>query len=184
MCSSDLTGSSAGKGETAGAAGEDGAFLAALPTATGDGAAVPAKAPVPPRGEADRTRKAPASTGQDRDQANPAVPPNATPIPAATPTPVEMPSVPEPPRTAGSGTLVLNARPWADVFVDGRSAGRTPVLGLAVPAGTHRIEFRHPALPSQVETRDVAAGGKVVVNAEMGAPGGGGPVRPSPSASP
>ena len=85
---------------------------------------------------------------------------------------------PEPPAAAASrfaspsgpagqdpafGTLALNAHPWAEVVVDGRVAGRTPILGFKAPAGSHRIEFRHPTLGTQVVTRDLAAGAREVV---------------------
>lgn len=42
------------------------------------------------------------------------------------------------------GTININARPWAEVFVDGRRAGETPVAQLALPIGIHEILFRHP----------------------------------------
>jgi hypothetical protein len=42
------------------------------------------------------------------------------------------------------GTISVNATPWADVLVDGVSAGQTPVGNLAAKAGTHEVSFHHP----------------------------------------
>jgi len=43
-----------------------------------------------------------------------------------------------------SGTVNLNASPWAEVFIDGQRVGETPIGNLAVPIGPHEIIFRHP----------------------------------------
>jgi hypothetical protein len=42
------------------------------------------------------------------------------------------------------GTININARPWAEVFVDGQRVGETPVASLAIAVGAHEIVFRHP----------------------------------------
>jgi PEGA domain len=42
------------------------------------------------------------------------------------------------------GTLNINAIPWAEVFVDGKRVGETPVAQLALPIGAHDVVFRHP----------------------------------------
>lgn len=47
---------------------------------------------------------------------------------------------------APTGTLALNATPWAEVWVDGEKAGDTPIGTLALPVGTHDVVFRHPDL--------------------------------------
>ncbi len=44
------------------------------------------------------------------------------------------------------GTVHLNALPWAEVFVDGRRVGETPIANLLLPIGEHAIVFRHPQL--------------------------------------
>jgi len=48
-------------------------------------------------------------------------------------------------------TLSANARPWADMFVDGKSVGQTPIGRLAVLIGTHEVLFRHPQLGERRE---------------------------------
>ena len=44
------------------------------------------------------------------------------------------------------GEISINARPWAEVFVDGSRVGETPVSQLSLPVGIHEIVFRHPDL--------------------------------------
>ena len=46
----------------------------------------------------------------------------------------------EPPKVP----LNINATPWAEVSVDGRAAGETPIGNYPVGIGTHTIIFRHP----------------------------------------
>lgn len=44
------------------------------------------------------------------------------------------------------GSLALNAIPWAEVWVDGRLIGETPIGNVSVPIGSHEVMFRHPEL--------------------------------------
>jgi hypothetical protein len=46
-------------------------------------------------------------------------------------------------------TLSANARPWADVIVDGRAVGQTPIANLSIAIGPHDVIFRHPQLGEQ-----------------------------------
>jgi hypothetical protein len=48
-----------------------------------------------------------------------------------------------------NGTIALNATPWAEVLIDGRSAGETPIGNLSVSVGSHEVVFRHPELGEQ-----------------------------------
>lgn len=61
----------------------------------------------------------------------------------------------------------LNALPWADVTVDGRALGETPLANVPLPLGTHRVMFRHPALGEQIESLTVRAGGPVRLVADL-----------------
>jgi hypothetical protein len=54
-----------------------------------------------------------------------------------------------------NGTLNLNALPWAEVLVDGRRIGETPIGNLAIPAGSHEVVFRHPEFGEVKRTIDV-----------------------------
>lgn len=60
-----------------------------------------------------------------------------------------------PPMTAMSA----NARPWAEVLVDGASVGETPLANIPVPIGAHQITFRHPQLGERQVTLTVTAKG-------------------------
>jgi hypothetical protein len=44
------------------------------------------------------------------------------------------------------GSMAFNATPWAEVWVDGRQVGETPLGNVSVPIGTHDVLFRHPEL--------------------------------------
>jgi serine/threonine-protein kinase len=62
-----------------------------------------------------------------------------------------------------NGTLSLNAVPWANVSLDGRSLGTTPLMNLSVPVGSHEITWRHPQLGERRQTVVVTARGPVSV---------------------
>jgi hypothetical protein len=43
------------------------------------------------------------------------------------------------------GTLLVVARPWGEVSVDGRTLGETPLQAIPLSPGTHTVSVRHPA---------------------------------------
>ncbi len=46
---------------------------------------------------------------------------------------------------AGAGSLDLIASPWADVYIDGRKVGTTPMFrSTSLPSGKHRLKLVHP----------------------------------------
>ena len=45
-----------------------------------------------------------------------------------------------------NGRININAVPWADVLIDGKPVGETPIGNLSIPLGEHEIIFRHPQL--------------------------------------
>lgn len=51
-----------------------------------------------------------------------------------------------------NGLLSINASPWAEVWIDGKPAGETPLANLSVSLGEHEILFRHPNLGEQRRT--------------------------------
>jgi hypothetical protein len=55
--------------------------------------------------------------------------------------------------------ISANARPWAEVLLDGRSIGQTPIANLAVSLGQHQIVFRHPDLGERQQDIVVTAKG-------------------------
>lgn len=70
--------------------------------------------------------------------------------------------------TPPDGRLNINARPWADVLIDGVPAGQTPLANVALGLGPHQITFRHPELGERTEHVVVSAKGvsRVAVNLE------------------
>ena len=42
------------------------------------------------------------------------------------------------------GMINVNASPWAEVWIDGRRVGETPIGNLPVAIGPHEIVFKHP----------------------------------------
>ncbi len=56
-----------------------------------------------------------------------------------------------------TGALNLNALPWAEVWIDGKKVGDTPIAALRVPLGTHDVVFRHPQLGERSITTIVRA---------------------------
>jgi serine/threonine-protein kinase len=108
---------------------------------------------------------------------SPTVPPSPTPAPPASrppadgsptraprtvvpslPVPTPPPS-PTPPRAAGVGLLQVGVRPWAEVSVDGRVIGTTPLDKIPLAAGRHVVRLRHPAY-GPVEKEVVVAEGQ------------------------
>ncbi len=72
-----------------------------------------------------------------------------------------------------TGTLTINALPWADVSLDGRAFGHTPRRNVTVPAGSHTIELSCPPLgrSHRMTTRVVAgASQRIVVNLQTDPP--------------
>ena len=89
------------------------------------------------------------------DPAAPPAPAPADAIPPATTPDTPPPSAaPEdaaaPPETdtakprVRTGTLDVNAIPWAEVRVGNKPLGTTPLLGISLPAGRHLVVFTHP----------------------------------------
>lgn len=53
---------------------------------------------------------------------------------------------------APNGRISINAVPWAEVEIDGKPAGETPLANVSLPIGTHEITFRHPQLGVRKQT--------------------------------
>ncbi len=59
-----------------------------------------------------------------------------------------------------SALLSVNALPWAEVSIAGRSFGETPLANISLPIGTYRVTLRHPTLGER----------EVPVTVRLGAP--------------
>ncbi|MDQ3035744.1 MAG: PEGA domain-containing protein [Myxococcota bacterium] len=47
---------------------------------------------------------------------------------------------------AGPGQVTIDARPWCNVTLDGRSLGQTPIVNRSVPSGRHTVVCTNPEL--------------------------------------
>jgi PEGA domain len=62
-------------------------------------------------------------------------------------------------RADARAPLSANARPWAEVVIDGTPVGQTPIANLMLSLGTHQVVFRHPELGERRQTIVVTAQG-------------------------
>jgi len=60
---------------------------------------------------------------------------------------------------APKASVSVNARPWAEILIDGNSVGQTPISNLMVSVGSHELVFRHPQLGERKQTVVVSANG-------------------------
>jgi hypothetical protein len=68
------------------------------------------------------------------------------------------------------GLVNLNATPWAEVWVEGRKVGDTPLANLQLTLGVREITFRHPELGERRVTVTVKGNGPVAVSIDMTKP--------------
>jgi serine/threonine-protein kinase len=66
-----------------------------------------------------------------------------------------------------NGTVFANASPWAEVFIDGRSIGITPLGNIPVAVGSHEIVWRHPQIGERRRTVNVGARTPVRLSMDM-----------------
>ena len=69
----------------------------------------------------------------------------------------------DPPRVA----ISVNARPWAEILLDGANVGETPIANLLVTVGSHELVFRHPQLAERRQTIVVTAKGPNRIAADL-----------------
>jgi len=69
----------------------------------------------------------------------------------------------DPPKASVS----VNARPWAEILLDGTSVGQTPIANLLVTVGSHEMVFRHPQLAERKQTIVVTAKGPNRIAADL-----------------
>jgi hypothetical protein len=71
--------------------------------------------------------------------------------------PVEMPQ----------GVINLNATPWAEVWIDGRRIGETPIGNLPIAIGPHEVVFRNPQLGEKHQAVSVTLSAPVRLSVDM-----------------
>jgi hypothetical protein len=69
----------------------------------------------------------------------------------------------DPPRVA----ISVNARPWAEILLDGSNIGQTPIANVLVTVGSHELVFRHPQLAERKQTIVVTAKGPNRIAADL-----------------
>ena len=69
--------------------------------------------------------------------------------------------------TLPNGTISINALPWADVSINGRRVGETPIGNYSIAIGTHEVVFRHPDLGEQRRTVTVGTSAPVRLGIDM-----------------
>ena len=70
--------------------------------------------------------------------------------------------------TTPTGMLSVNAIPWANVTIDGRAAGITPLGNISLPIGSHEVVLTHPQLGQQRQTVQVTGREPVRVGVTFG----------------
>ena len=124
--------------------------LRPFPSSSGSATPTPPTPPTPTPSASDAGTPAPAPAVIDAGQVAapvPAAKPDAGAAPAPAPAPKPDAGVaaprppPPPPQPVGEGLLNLRASDTADVFVDGKKVGGSPVEGLKVRAGAHKVRF-------------------------------------------
>lgn len=68
---------------------------------------------------------------------------------------------------APSGSVNVNAAPWAEVWVDNQRVGETPIANLQLPIGPREFVFRHPELGERRKTAIVTLKQPVRVSMDM-----------------
>ena len=65
------------------------------------------------------------------------------------------------------GVVNLNAAPWAEVWIDGRRVGDTPIGNLSVAIGPHEVVFKHPQFGEKHHAISVTLGTPVRLSVDM-----------------
>ena len=66
-----------------------------------------------------------------------------------------------------NGLVNLNAQPWAEVWIDNKSVGETPIGNLSLPIGPHEVVFRHPQFGERRQAISVTPSTPVRVSIDM-----------------
>jgi hypothetical protein len=66
-----------------------------------------------------------------------------------------------------AGYLQVVVQPWADVFVDGRLVGQTPLQKVRIPVGRHSVTLRHPQLGEKTAEIDIKLEETTLLRMEM-----------------
>jgi len=68
------------------------------------------------------------------------------------------------------GSVNLNAAPWAEVWLDGRKLGDTPIANLEMPLGTRELIFRHSLFGERRVAVTVRGNAPTAISVDMSKP--------------
>jgi hypothetical protein len=68
------------------------------------------------------------------------------------------------------GQVNLNASPWAEVWIEGRKVGDTPIANLQLPLGVREVTFRHPQFGERKVTVTVKGNAPAAISIDMSKP--------------
>ena len=68
------------------------------------------------------------------------------------------------------GQVNLNASPWAEVWIEGRKVGDTPIANLQLPLGVREVTFRHPQFGERKVTVTVKGNVPAAISIDMSKP--------------
>ena len=66
-----------------------------------------------------------------------------------------------------NGSMAINAIPWAEVLVDNKRVGETPIGNITVPIGAHEVLFRHPELGERRMSVTVSVGEPLKIGVDL-----------------
>ncbi len=69
-----------------------------------------------------------------------------------------------------NGTLNVNATPWAEIAIDGKPFGPTPIGNISLSLGSHDVVFTHPQLGERRQTVLVTLDGTTRISANLQQP--------------
>ena len=68
---------------------------------------------------------------------------------------------------APKAALSVNARPWAEILIDGVNVGQTPIANVQVSIGSRELTFRHPQLGERKQNVVITAKGPNRIAADL-----------------
>jgi len=99
-----------------------------------------------------------------------AVGPSVAP-PSPRETPIAPPPVPTTPAPPVQGWLLVLPKPWAEVTVDGRALGATPLERIPLAPGSHAVILTHPRYEPFTRRVDIHAGETTTLQLDLAAVG-------------